>query len=153
MNQVTMKAILASLIVICSGVSSLRITNYDAYSLWNIDQGKNHDKYFIVASELKGCTNVSPRHCFVEEEHAVIMKENETHKYQFQFILIVSPNPQDNWVVDSTYIGSSKLTAHGTKAGQNQKLVKICTIKKTDDGKYQILYPDVTQYVEARLII
>ncbi len=153
MNQLTMKAILASLIVICSGVSSLRITNYDAYSLWNIAQGTKPDKYFIVASELHGCAENSNRHCFVEGEHAVIMKESETHKYQFQFILIVSTLAKDNWVVDSTYMRSSKLTAHGTKAGQNQNLVKICKIKKTDDGKYQILYPDVTQYVEDRLII
>lgn len=117
MNQLTMKAILASLIVICSGVSSLKITNSDAYSLWNIAQGTNHDKYFIDASDLKGCTDESPRHCFVEGTDADIMKENETHKYQFQLILKVSPLAKENWIVDANYIKSNKLTAHGTRAG------------------------------------
>ena len=95
MNQFNMKAILACLIVICSGVSGLKIRVLDSSKAFVGSTVAENTEYFVTASGINEHENVlrvdTDRHCFVKgAEFAKLKPIMETRGRQVNFTVLVT---------------------------------------------------------------
>ena len=142
MNQFNMKAILACLIVICSGVSGLKIDVRDGFTAFVASTGAANTKYFVTASGITGTRSTVERHCFVKGDEFTKLKSIMDGNKKVILTLVTGSKPSLTYYdVVKTAVVANMPTGLGIYPADSQSKYRDCTINVSGGVAY-LLYND-----------